>query len=53
MRVTSRLGVIPLTMDQNICAKLVSLDKIDGKKEGGQTRTFLQCAPTIFSSATP
>lgn len=27
------LSAIPLTMDRNICAKLVSLDKIDGKKE--------------------
>lgn len=33
MRTTNRLGAIPLTMDRNICAKLVSLDKIDGKKE--------------------
>jgi hypothetical protein len=40
MRTTNRLGAIPLTMDRNICAKLVSLDKVDGKKEGGQTRTF-------------
>jgi hypothetical protein len=42
MRPTNRLGAIPLTMDRDICAKLVSLDKRDGKKEGGQTRTFLQ-----------
>lgn len=40
MRTTNRLGAIPFTMDRNICAKLVSLDKIDGKKEGGQMRTF-------------
>lgn len=34
-------GATPLTtMDQNICAKLVSLDKIDGKKEGGQNGHF-------------
>ena len=38
-------GAIPLTtMDQNICAKLVSLDKIDGKKEGGKSGYFpLEC----------
>jgi hypothetical protein len=53
MRTTNRLGAIPLTMDRNICAKLVSLDKMDGKKEGGQTRTFLQYASTISSSDTP
>jgi hypothetical protein len=28
------------TMDQNICAKLVSMNKIDGKKEGGDIATL-------------
>lgn len=31
-----RPAQITSTMDQNICAKLVSMDKRDGKKEGGR-----------------
>ena len=29
-----------VTMNRNICAKLVSMDKIDRKKEGGKTTTL-------------